>query len=431
MFANIFFRCVLSVAGFLLLSPAVVAGDPVNPRETPIVKVVRDNAGAVVNISTERVLLLRENPVWGDYGSEFDFWFDQFFGMRQPTRALKLKSVGSGVIVDKTGIVVTNAHVVHMASSVFVVLNDGTSLKGQVMYENPQDDLAIIKVHVLKPLKEVALGKSGDIMVGETAVVIGNPLGLENSVSVGIISGIGREIYSSRGEKISDELIQTDAPINPGNSGGALLNLNGELLGINVAVVQNSQSIGFAVPVQKVRDALEAHRRNQDFSVKNRRQAVSPRAQGSGAAPAPSHRQEPRRQWDPLLEMERIREEMDEMFRDAFGRQSPQKGFGMFNTDISYDTDFKLEETPDGYAIKLDISGLDKDQIDVEINEHTITISGEGSGTQEEYGPQSSYKARSVHSFLRTIPLPEDANSKTMTTDKQGDTLIIQMKKVK
>lgn len=115
-----------------------------------------------------------------------------------------LKSVGSGVIVDKTGIVVTNANVVHMASSVFVILNDGTSLKGQVMYENPQDDLAIIKVHVLKPLKEVALGKSGDIMVGEKAVVIGNPLGLENSVSVGI----------------------------------------------NVAVVQNSQSIGFAVPVQ-------------------------------------------------------------------------------------------------------------------------------------------------------------------------------------
>jgi S1-C subfamily serine protease/HSP20 family molecular chaperone IbpA len=419
----------IAFAFFLLL--AVAEGEPVNPRETPVVKVVQDNAEAVVNISTEHIVLLRENPVWGDYGSEFDFWFDQFFGMRQPTRALKLKSVGSGVIVDKAGIVVTNAHVVHMASSVFVILNDGTSLKGQVMYENPQDDLAIIKVHALKPLKEVALGKSGDIMVGETAVVIGNPLGLENSVSVGIISGIGREIYSSRGEKISDELIQTDAPINPGNSGGALLSLNGELLGINVAVVQNSQSIGFAVPVQKVRDALEAHRRNQDFAIKTRRREVSSGAQGGGAAPAPSPRQEPRRQWDPFLEMERIREEMDAMFRDAFGRQSPQRGFGMFNTDISYDTDFKLEEIPDGYAIKLDISGLDKDKIDVEINEHTITISGEGSGTQEEYGPQSSYKARSFHSFLRTIPLPEDANSRTITTDKQGDTLIIQMKKVK
>ncbi len=432
MMKNVFIRCILFVVLSFLLPSAVVEGDTVNPRETPVVKVVQDNAAAVVNISTEHIVLLRENPVWGDYGSEFDFWFDQSFGMRQPTRALKLKSVGSGVIVDKAGVVVTNAHVVHMASNVFVILSDGTSLQGQVMYESPRDDLAIVRVQPGKPLKEVVLGKPGDILVGETAVAIGNPLGLENSVSVGIISGIGRDIYSARGEKISDELIQTDAPINPGNSGGALLNLNGELLGINVAVVQNSQSIGFAIPVQKVREAMEAHQRNQDFSIKNRGQAVLP-PQGTGAEDSQpfSTRQGPLRAWDPFLEMERIREEMDEMFRDAFGQQTPQQGFGMFNTDISYDTNFKLEETSDGYAIKLDISGLNKDKIDVEINEHTITISGEGSGTEEEHGPQSSYKAHSYHSFLRTIPLPEDADSKTITTDQQGNTLIIQMKKIK
>lgn len=432
MVANGFLRYTLFLVLSFLLPSAVVEGDSVNPRETPVVKVVQENAEAVVNISTEHIVLLRENPVWGDYGSEFDFWFDQVFGTRQPTRALKLKSVGSGVIVDKAGVVVTNAHVVHMASNVFVILSDGTSLEGQVMYESPQDDLAVVRVQPKKPLKEVVLGKSGDIMVGETAVAIGNPLGLENSVSVGIISGIGREIYSARGEKIFDELIQTDAPINPGNSGGALLNLNGELLGINVAVVQNSQGIGFAIPVQKVREALEAHQRNQDFSIKNRRQAVFSQMPAGGAVPQPpSTRQGPRGAWDPFLEMERIREEMDEMFRDAFGQQAPQQGFGMFNTDISYDTNFKLEETPDGYAIKLDISGLNKDKIDVEIDEHTITISGEGSGTEEEYGPQSSYKSQSFHSFLRTIPLPEDADSKTITTEQQGNTLIIQMKKVK
>ncbi len=282
MATNVFVRYALLVVLSFLLPSAIVGGDAVNPRETPVVKVVRENAAAVVNISTEHIILLRENPAWGNYGSEFDFLFDQFFGLHQRTRALKLNSVGSGVVVDSNGIIVTNAHVVHMASNIFVVLNDGTSAAGKVVYENPRADLALIRVDPPKPLKAVSLGQDDDVMIGETVVAIGNPLGLENSVSAGVISGKDREVYSSRDEKVSEGLIQTDAPINPGNSGGALFNLAGELIGINVAVVQNSQSIGFAIPVKKVRGAIDAHQRNDKFTIRQR----------GGPAPAPAVPQE-------------------------------------------------------------------------------------------------------------------------------------------
>ena len=163
----------------LLCCPAAVSESAVqNPRETPVVKVVRGNAAAVVNISTEQIVLLRESPVWGRYGSEFDYLFDQFFDAQQRTRALKLKSVGLGVIVDKAGLVVTNAHVVHMASNIFVVFNDGTKVPGKIVYENMQDDPALVKVRLEKPLTEVRLGRDEDVLIGETAVAIGNPLGL-------------------------------------------------------------------------------------------------------------------------------------------------------------------------------------------------------------------------------------------------------------
>lgn len=392
-----------------------------NPRETPVVKVVRENAEAVVNISTEHIILLRENPAWGQYGSEFDFWFDQFFGQSGRMRALKLKSVGSGVIVDKEGMIITNAHVVHMASNIFVILSDGTSVQGKVVYENPADDLALIKIDSPKPLKAVTLGREDDILIGETVVAIGNPLGLENSVTVGIISGKEREIYSSRGEKVSDELIQIDAPINPGNSGGALLNLLGELVGINVAVVQNSQSIGFAVPIKKVKEAIDARQRSQPLAIKHRARPAPPSAVSSA---------QPQGQgWDPFSEMEQMRKEMDEMFRGIWGRRDKTDKGGMFNTDIFYDTSLDMKETDEGYEIKLDVSDLNKEKIDINVNDSSLTISGQGSDTEEETSPQSLYRSRRFHSFLRTIPLPADADSESVATDIKGDTLMIRLRK--
>lgn len=191
-----------------------------SPRETPVVKVIRENAAAVLNISTERIIYLRERPLWGYYDNAFDMFFDRFIGR---TYAMKYKSVGSGVVVDKDGLIVTNAHVVNMASNIIVILNDGTEMVGQVVYLNAEDDLAIVKISPPKSIKEVRLGKAKDIMVGETVIAIGNPMGLENSVTVGVLSGKNRKFYTPGGEGIFDGLLQTDAPINPGNSGGALL----------------------------------------------------------------------------------------------------------------------------------------------------------------------------------------------------------------
>jgi S1-C subfamily serine protease/HSP20 family molecular chaperone IbpA len=419
---------------FLVFSSIVVQKPSCdNPRETPVVQVVRQNAAAVVNISTEQIVLLRESPVWGRYGNEFDSLFDQFFGMQQRTRALKLKSVGSGVIVDKAGLVVTNAHVVHMASNIFVIFNDGAKVPGKIVYENIQNDLALVRIDPAahKLLTEVKIGGDDDVMIGETAVAIGNPLGLENSVTVGIISGKERELYSSEGEKIGNEFIQTDAPINPGNSGGALLNLNGELVGINVAVVQNSQSIGFAIPVKRVREALETYKHNPSLTVKDRQSPAASPVPVPGGIGVPEEEGTREESWNPSDEMERIRRQMDEMFRGSFGQRGPADPWGAFNTDIFYDAGLDLKETPAGYEIKLNIAGLDKDKIDVEINEHSLTVSGQGSGQEEQTSPGSAFRSRQFHSFLRTIPLPEDADSGSVKTEVQGDNLVIRMGKKK
>lgn len=224
-------------------------------RQTPVVQVVQEWAPAVVNIGTERIVLLRQHPYWGDYGQRFDFFFKQFY---QPYRysALKIPSVGSGVILKKDGLIVTNAHVVHMASKIFVTLQEGTTLEGKAVLVAPEDDLALIEIYPPHPLKAIKLAEPNDLMIGETVIAIGNPLGLENTVTVGVVSGKNRSFNLAGQERLLTDLIQTDAPINPGNSGGALLNLNGELVGINLAVVLNAQNIGFAIPVEKVRRLL-------------------------------------------------------------------------------------------------------------------------------------------------------------------------------
>lgn len=248
------------------LTSAVNAAE-IDNRQTPVVKVVKDTAESVVNISTEHIIFLRQNPYWGVYGNDFDILFNQFSTFHGMAPALKLKSVGSGVIVDKAGLIVTNAHVVNMASSIFIVLNDGKQAKGEVVYENKNDDLAFIKIVPPKPLIEAELGQTKDLMLGETVVAIGNPLGLENTVTSGIVSGKNRKFHSSQGEFVMGDMLQIDAPINPGNSGGALFNLNGKLIGINVAVVQYSQSIGFAIPVERLQKAIEEYKRNQGLSA--------------------------------------------------------------------------------------------------------------------------------------------------------------------
>ena len=253
----------LCVSGLLLCLALALAGcaaPVVSPRETPVVKVVRDNAASVVNIRTESLVDLKEHPAWGQYGERLDRFFKQYFGEDYSEGTVKLKSVGSGVIVDRAGLIVTNAHVVHRASTIYAVLRDGTVAEAAVVKVNTLDDLALIRIRPDRELRAVRFADVKTLMVGETVVAIGNPLGLENSVTTGVISGIDRAFKNTECDYACSGLLQTDASINPGNSGGALLNMDGELVGVNLAVVPGAQNIGFAVPVDKVMQMLGGRR---------------------------------------------------------------------------------------------------------------------------------------------------------------------------
>jgi serine protease Do len=239
----------VSLLASTLCTPACTR---ISSRETPVVRVVRDYAPSVVNIRTENVIDLREYPEWGQYGEELDSFFRQYFGENYSEGTLKYKSLGSGVILDKSGLIVTNAHVIQKASSIYVVLKDGTILKAKVVGLSQNDDLAMIKAALPYGVSEVRFADIRNLMIGETVIAIGNPLGLENSVTVGVLSGKDRAFSSQQCRYVCSGLLQTDASINPGNSGGALLNLDGELIGVNLAVVQNAQNIGFAIPVDKI-----------------------------------------------------------------------------------------------------------------------------------------------------------------------------------
>ncbi|MGO9600222.1 MAG: trypsin-like peptidase domain-containing protein [Isosphaeraceae bacterium] len=164
----------------------------------------------------------------------------------------RISGMGSGVIVDARGYILTNHHVVDKVEGIEVQLADGTKYSGQVLQFDPVMDLALLKIEPAQPLKAIAIGVSADLMVGETVITIGNAFGYENTVSVGIISALHRDVTLSD-EQVYRNLVQTDAAINPGNSGGPLINISGELIGINVAVRAGAQKIGFALPIDEVK----------------------------------------------------------------------------------------------------------------------------------------------------------------------------------
>lgn len=250
---------------FLVIAAALTisAGDARagTSRNTPAVKVVKDWSPSVVNIGTEQIVVLQQQPYWKAYGTAFDEFFRQY--AQQPVNTMKLKGVGSGVIVSKDGLIVTNLHVIKMATKVYVVFSDGTTAEASVPAVSPNDDIAILRISTDKKLKPVKF--ADDVTIGETVISIGNAFGLENSVSGGIVSGTNRAFTLPDGF-IYRGLIQTDSPINIGSSGGALFNLDGELAGINLAVVQGAQSIGFAIPSARVKDILNQY---YDYLKKN------------------------------------------------------------------------------------------------------------------------------------------------------------------
>ena len=360
-----------------------------------------------MNISTENIVLLRESSFLGGYGTELDSLFNSFFGFRTPARELKLNSVGSGIIIDKQGLIATNAHVVKMASTIFVILNDGTQMQGKVVFEDVKNDLAIVRVTPTTSLVEIVFADSEDVMIGETAVAIGNPLGLENSVSVGVVSGVGRDFYGPHGDVLMKGLIQTDAPINPGNSGGALLNLDGELFGISVAVVQNSQSIGFAVPVDRIVAMKKAYIDGQDsFEQDSVVSSGSKRISNTDSFP-----------------------NIESVFDSAFNNVDMNLHMDFGKEDIFDTPDFEISDEGDEYKVIFDVTDLNKDSIKATINYHQLRISAKRSSKVERQEEGRNFRAQSFGSFVKTIPVPKDADTKKMVTELIDDELIITIPK--
>jgi serine protease Do len=165
------------------------------------------------------------------------------------------QSLGSGVIIDPSGYILTNYHVIERATTIRVTLSDRQTYLARMVAGDELNDLALIRIDAGRPLQAIRMAADGDAMLGETVIVLGNPFGLGHSVTVGVLSAKDREARH-RGEVIFQDILQTDAAVNPGNSGGPLLNLDGELIGLNVAIHEAAQNIGFAVPVHRARALL-------------------------------------------------------------------------------------------------------------------------------------------------------------------------------
>jgi len=212
-------------------------------RRTAVVEVVEQAGAAVVNIATGRSAAA-SNP----FGRRRSDAWERFFGRSpRPER----QSLGSGVIIEPSGLLVTNEHVVARASEITVTLSDRRTFRADVVGADRAFDLAVLQIRDAEELPSVELGTATDLMPGETAVAIGNPFGLSNSVTAGVVSALHRSIEAEG--RVYEDFIQTDASINPGNSGGALLNAHGQLIGINTAIYGEANGIGFAIPVDKVR----------------------------------------------------------------------------------------------------------------------------------------------------------------------------------
>lgn len=218
-------------------------------RKTPISRVVEAAGDSVVNISSTRIVQARTQ--FGGIATPFD----QLFEFPSQRRQLKATSVGSGFVIHRDGYIVTNAHVVARTADRHVNFATGDKFDAEIVAIDPEHDLAILKIETDKPLKPLPLGTSSDLMVGETAIAIGNPLGYSHSVTTGIVSALNRDLEANE-EVTFTGLIQTDASINPGNSGGPLLNILGQLIGINTAIRADAQNIGFAIPVDQLRKLL-------------------------------------------------------------------------------------------------------------------------------------------------------------------------------
>ena len=235
--------CGAVYAALALASAAAAANDPFL-RHTTTVRVVEQAGPAVVSITTEH--LVPQGRPFGPFAGDpfFDRFFQDFFEPRGPRTA---QNLGSGVVIDADGRVLTNEHVVTRASRIRVSLADGREFEATLVGADPNHDIAVLQIETDQKLPWIAPGTSSDLMVGEPVIAIGNPFGLSHTVTTGVISAIHRSIRAD--DRVYHGFLQTDASINPGNSGGPLLNAEGALVAINTAVYDRAQGIGFAIPI--------------------------------------------------------------------------------------------------------------------------------------------------------------------------------------
>ena len=216
---------------------------------------VKQLSPSVVNISTTSVSKSRARSFDSPFGQEgdeqFDDFFKKFFG-DSPEREFKRKGLGSGFIFSEDGYIITNNHVVERATDIKVILQNGDTYPATIIGTDPKSDLALLKIEPKTKLPAVRFGNSDRLEIGDWVLAIGNPFGLGHTVTSGIISAKGRSL----GLGSYDDFVQTDAAINPGNSGGPLFNFQGEVVGVNTAIIAGGQGIGFAIPVNMAKNIV-------------------------------------------------------------------------------------------------------------------------------------------------------------------------------
>lgn len=227
-------NCLLVTIAYFTIAGEDVCGFE-SPRNTPIVQAIKRAEPAVVNIQGNKTIMNASSS-------------------GGPSKQ-EVNGMGTGVIIDRRGFIITNYHVVDEVSRIEVTLADGTTSIAKLLKHDHETDLALIKIATNRDLPVIDFGRSEDLLRGETVIAIGNPFGYQNTVTVGIISALHRDIPVNGSQQYHD-LIQTNADINPGNSGGPLLNIEGDVIGINVAVRVGAQGIGFAIPIDTALEVM-------------------------------------------------------------------------------------------------------------------------------------------------------------------------------
>jgi len=227
-------------------------------RPRSFADLVKKMKPSVINIRSTKIVKHPGRGFWGPFGPKSPFrdffgdeFFERFFG-ENPTREFPQNSLGSGFIIDERGYILTNNHVIEKADKIKVRLSDEQEFDAEVVGRDPKTDIALIKIETTNPLQAVTMGDSDKLQVGEWLIAIGNPFGLEHTVTAGIVSAKGRVIGSGP----YDDFIQTDASINPGNSGGPLINMRGEVVGISTAIIAGGTGIGFAIPINMAKQIV-------------------------------------------------------------------------------------------------------------------------------------------------------------------------------